>query len=86
MKSNSAPTSMMMPKSVEMAPCITGANMCWIDIVIRLLREPIAVRKPCKSNIKVRQVGRTKSDFVLHPLIISPESIPDKQLIIEYNM
>ena len=43
-KSNSAPHNMMTPNKVEMAPWITGANICSIVIFIRRLRLPIHVK------------------------------------------
>ena len=45
-KSNSEKASMMIPSSVETAPCTTGANICSTDIAIRLSRLPIDVTKP----------------------------------------
>ena len=46
MKSNSAPANIIIPNSVEIAPWTTGENVCSSDVIIRLLREPMAVTKP----------------------------------------
>lgn len=50
MKSNSEPASMSTPSRVEMAPSITGANMCSRATLERVFLFPIAVRKPCKDT------------------------------------
>ena len=57
MKSNSAPASMMTPSKVVMAPWMTGANMCWSVSLMRLLREPKAVRNPCNQDTTTSQNG-----------------------------
>lgn len=54
MKSNSDPASMRTPRSVEIAPSTTGANMCSKATAERLFLLPIAVRKPCGE----REVGK----------------------------
>lgn len=46
MKSNSEPASMRTPSRVEMAPSITGANICSIATADRVFLSPMAVRKP----------------------------------------
>lgn len=46
MKSNSEPASMRTPSSVDIAPSITGANMCSNATTERRFLFPIAVRKP----------------------------------------
>ena len=50
MKSNSEPASMRTPRSVEIAPSITGANMCSKATAERLFLLPIAVRKPWEQE------------------------------------
>lgn len=46
MKSNSEPASMSTPSRVDMAPSITGANICSIATAERVFLSPMAVRKP----------------------------------------
>jgi len=49
MKSNSDPAIMTIPRKVDKVPLMTGENTCSRDIRMRLLRDPIVVRKPCNA-------------------------------------
>lgn len=62
MKSNSEPASMSTPSRVEMAPSITGANICSIATAERVFLSPMAVRKP--YNVGNRENENSLFDFI----------------------
>ena len=49
-KSNWEKANIMIPIKVEIAPCNTGANICWRLIMILLFLFPILVTKPWKQK------------------------------------
>lgn len=62
MKSNSEPASISTPSRVEMAPSITGANICSIATAARVFLSPMAVRKP--YNVENRENETGLFDFI----------------------